>query len=172
MITVQYGSVQLPLAPGSLGGWQAWFHPHLLQWESCHVWLKGSPDGLLLAVGFFNILWALWRCLHCSHSISQACCELLVFCWALGVLRFLGFSGLMWILHKFLMWENKQTALFDNLMLSQHFREHVSLARKIFIYLYLAVILFDLKSWFLSSTLTLRLLSLPKFENLMKIYKL
>lgn len=27
-------------------------------------------------------------------SVSQACCELLVLCWALGVLRFLGFSGL------------------------------------------------------------------------------
>lgn len=69
-------------------------------------------------------------------SISQVCYEWLVFCWALGVLRFLGFSGLTWILHKFFMWENKQTALFDNLMLPQHFREHASLAGKIlFIYI-------------------------------------
>lgn len=69
-------------------------------------------------------------------SISQACCELVVLCQALGVLKFLGFSGLTWILHKFFMWENKQTAPFDNLMLPPHFREHASLAGRIlFIYI-------------------------------------
>lgn len=36
---------------------------------SFQVWLKGSPDGLLFAVGSLKILWALWRCLHCSHCL-------------------------------------------------------------------------------------------------------
>lgn len=44
------------------------------------------------------------------------------------------------------MWENKQTALFDNLMLPQHFRKLVSLAGNI-------LFIFDLKSCFFSSTL-------------------
>lgn len=94
MITVQYGAVQLPLAPGSLRRWQVWFQPHLLWWE----YVEGLTWWSLVCCGVPQCsLGSMEVPALFTLSISEACCELLVFFWALGVLRFLGFSRLMWI---------------------------------------------------------------------------